>query len=87
MSTTATPIKYNITENDGEVSSITVFIPGSTMPKVATKEHKAFGDIIEAVKDPNTTPEKLQGLFNVGYAVVEKFKRVTERVTVGGGHL
>lgn len=85
--TTKAPFKYNITRDDGELSSITVFFDGDPLPKVATVGTASFKDIVAACENPETDPEVIKEMFNVGKAVVRKFSQLTERVSIADGRL
>ena len=83
---TALPVRYNLTHDDGDPSSITVFFPNQVLPQVATADHKAFSDIVDACKK-GEDPESISELFNVGKVIVKRFNRVTERVSIAHGQL
>lgn len=82
----AKPAKYNITSDDGDASSITVFIPGENLPLVATAQHKNFEKIVEACKLAAPI-DQIRELFNLGYGMVRQFNKVTDRVSMAGGQL
>lgn len=79
-------IKYNLTHDDGDPSSITVFFSGQALPQVATADHKTFNEIVDACKRGDS-PETIRELFNVGKVVVRHFNQITERVSVAHGTL
>lgn len=78
-------MKYNITTNDGELSSITVFHGGNT--HVATAEHPAFARIVEAAQNPDTNSDELVDMFDLAVAVGARFQRLSERVTAHAGRI
>lgn len=87
-------VRYNITSNDGERSSVTVFI-GSEM-LVAAKEHNNFPRICEFLGElsksygpdvPADEVETLRGLFDVSVPISKKFNTVSERVSINAGRV
>lgn len=78
-------IRYNITTNDGDASSVTVFIDGDS--QVATKDHPQFDKIVAALEGGETDPAKIRGLFDVGHAIITKFAPLSERVSIASGRL
>lgn len=78
---TATLIKYNITENDGDASSVMAFMPnGDTL--VATNEHPKFKAILDALNSGVDDEEKIRDLFDLGHAIQRAFKHLSERVMI-----
>lgn len=77
--------KYNITSNDGERTSVTVFI--GTTQYIATKEHRNFVAICEAVTTGNKTADEVAELFDVTIPIGKKFTDLSERVSVNNGRI
>ena len=84
-------LKYNIVQNDGEQSSVTVFIPGKD-PLVATREHPKFDQIVREVSQQrpdltDTFVSGLEGLFDESRKLAEHFNRLSDRISVGAGRV
>lgn len=83
-----TKILHNITHNDGEVSSITAFIPkpdGSGIESfVANAGHANFLRIFEALAVETEDADFVRDLFDVRTAITHAFARLGERVTIKG---
>lgn len=73
-------VKYSLI-NDGDSASITVYVDGNVL--TATDTHPNFETIVEQVLDGDVDVE----LFDVSVSVATKFDRLSERVTVAGGHV
>lgn len=85
-------MKYNVTENDGEQTSVMVFINGQA-PLIATKEHPKFGEIIDTVSTPGALGSEpdvqtyVQTLFDQSIALAKHLDKVSDRVSVGSGRV
>jgi hypothetical protein len=82
-------IKYNIVTDDGEMSSITVFLPGGGQ-LVATKDHPNFRAIVTAVQDGHggiPGVNTLRGLFDMAEGIAQRLDRLSDRVSAGHGRL
>ena len=80
-----TTFKYNITHDDGDPSSVTVFASGAT--HVATDAHPNFEKILSAVADPDTQIDTLRALFDLTVAIGSTFESLSERVSVFAGRV
>lgn len=82
-------VRYNITKDDGEDSSITVMIEGE--PHVATREHPKFGELLEYVRSfAGTIGDVMDsgyilGLLSPGIILDGMFRSVSERVSIRNG--
>jgi hypothetical protein len=76
-------MQYTLVGNDTG-SNITVFDDTFDTPQVARNDHPNFEKIVELAKAGEPIP---LGLFDPGVAVAEKFKKLSERVSVAGGTL
>lgn len=73
-------MKYSLI-SDGDSRSITVYVDGEVL--TATDTHPNFETIVEQVLDGDVDVE----LFDVSQSVAGKFDRLSDRVTVAGGHV
>ena len=78
-------MKYNIVCDDGEQSSVTVFIGSEQF--LATKHHPSFDAIVKAVSTGSKTEDEIRGLFDVSIPVAKKFAHLSERVSVNNGRI
>jgi len=80
-------LKYNLTEDDGVRSSVTAFIDGGLF--AATADHPNFNRICTSLLDgPDDEPDweaRIRDLFDVSVSVGNKFRIVTDRVSVMHG--
>jgi hypothetical protein len=76
---------YNIVSNEGEATSITVFINSESF--VASKDHPNFAKIIDEVRKVDPEESLLRNLFDLSLAVGAKFDRLSERVLVNAGRV
>lgn len=81
---TTQPIKYNIVTDDGEPSSVTVFLAGGGQ-LVATAEHRNFNAIVDRLTTGSESERSIRHLFDVTEAVKTKMAVVSERVTIANG--
>jgi hypothetical protein len=79
-------MKYNITSNDGDSSSITVFMEDGSAPMQATADHPKFAAIVEACKC-GFPDDEIRGLFDRSIPLAKKFDRLSERVLVNSGRI
>lgn len=79
-------LKYTLVEAD-EASSLTAFFNGKLF--VADRTHAAWPQLKAAVAsaDEDTNLDELARLFDPSVAVEEYFNKVSERVSVAGGHV
>lgn len=82
-------MKYNIVYEDGEPTSVTVFIDGEQFS--ATVDHPNFDEILGELNNPWSyawgNEDDLIDLFDMSVAVEEAFSAVTDRVTVENGRV
>lgn len=78
-------MKYNVVSNEGEITSITVFIGSESF--VATHEHPRFFEIIDEVRKADPDDAKLRDLFDLTIGLGDKFERLSERVLVRAGRI
>lgn len=73
---------------EGE-GNVVAFIPGDPMPLAAHSSHPNYDKIIGLLegKIEAIAADDFRGLFDVGRAVAARFKELSERVTVKGGHV
>lgn len=83
MTTLTTP-KYNITENEGKPTSVTLFV--GTKPYVATVEHPHFAEILVACQEGREV-QKIIDLFDATVAVAAKFVTISRDVKVANGRI
>ncbi len=72
-------MKFNISSNEGEPTSATVFFGADRF--VATKEHPRFGDILAGLR--STKPiadDDIRALFDVTVPLSRHFKHLSERI-------
>lgn len=69
--------------------NVVAFIPGDPMPLAAHSSHPNYERIVALLQgsDPAIPVEDFRRLFDVAQAVADKFARLSERVTVSGGHV
>lgn len=75
-------VKYSLI-HDGDSASITVYVDGDVL--TATDTHPNFDAIVAQVLDPDSDVDV--DLFDVSQSVASKFDRLSDRVTVAGGHV
>lgn len=78
-------IRFNYVQNDGEGSSVSVFIGRDCL--LATREHPNFLQIVARLEAGEDDPDTVRALFDVGVRLIQKFSRLSERVTVATGKL
>jgi hypothetical protein len=78
-------MKYNITTNDGDFSSVTAFIGGDCL--VATADHPNFDRIIEAVTSAYPNEDDVRGMFDMSVGIGARFLPLSERVSVHSGRI
>jgi hypothetical protein len=78
--------RYNLAVRDGEPESILIF-GDNKQSIVATPDNPGFHDAVRMVVEEGTTFQELQVKLSVAIAVDVEFKRLSERVTVRGGHI
>lgn len=78
-------MRFNIVQNEGDPSSVTVFIGRDVL--LATKDHPNFARILDLLRSGAEDVEQVRGQFDVGRAIVKNFERLSERVTVAHGKL
>jgi hypothetical protein len=79
-------IKFNLTQND-EISALTAFLDGNVY--TADNSHASWPQLVAAVTtaDEDTDIQALIRLFDPALAVQDYFNKVSERVSVAGGHV
>lgn len=77
-------MKYNVVSNDGEATSVTVFLGAES--HVATSDHPNFKKIIDACRQ-KWGDKTIRDLFDLSAAVGTKFDRLSERVLVKAGRI
>lgn len=76
---------YHISRSDEGQEFITVFVAG--VPLVADDTHPQFDRIEAIVRDGDATDEEVHAAFDLGEAISQGFKRLSERVTVANGNV
>lgn len=79
-------IKFNLIQND-EMGALTAFLKGNVY--TADNTHASWSQLVSSVAtaDENTDLDALIRLFDPALAVQDYFKKVSERVSVSGGHV
>lgn len=82
-------LKYTLVGEEDGTQSITVIVPPDFRPLVANSDHPNFTKIVREVTLPegDATTEKIVDLFDIGAAVQKQFEKLSERVSVYGGHI
>jgi len=80
------PIKFNLVQND-EIGALTTFFNGKMY--TADNTHASWSRLVSTVTtaDENTDLAALESLFDQSVAVRDYFNKVSERVSVAGGHV
>lgn len=78
-------MKYNITTNDGDFTSVTAFINGDCM--VATADHPNFDRIIEAVTSAHPNDDDVRCMFDMTVGIGARFLPLSDRVSVHAGRV
>lgn len=71
-------MKYNVTSDEGEPVSVTVFFEGHR-PLVATKHHPNFDQIVTELATGKPRPDVVQSLFDITTTVESKFDALKRR--------
>jgi len=74
---------YNITKNEGEETSVTVFVGAEQF--VATKDHRNFRRILDYLRSGGEDTTQIRNLFDLSSAIAGRFQHLSERVAVGNG--
>lgn len=79
-------MKYNITRNDGEPTSVTAFFGAETF--IATPDHPNWPSIYDTLA--NNVPaddQTIKDLFDVSIPITKNFKKVSDRVSINAGRI